>query len=524
MPINRRTLLLLLTLATLLIQIPATTAQDKDQEIENIPAVLSGVRANMVEGNVVYFRESAKFDLEATFELQQGDVVRSASAARAELLLQPGNFLRIAPDTEFKLVNDHYDRLKLLLNKGTISFELLKNDWENTSDFFDTLKQGFELIRVITPNSEIFITQPGIFRIHTNGDGRTQMVVRRGEALIDGWRVKEKRSAVAVRGAVDITEIDSKSEDEFDRWGRERSEKVVEANRLLKKEAPWAKKKEGHEALVDLPANEQKAGNPYVVSARPGAVNFVETGIEFSSDQKNWQALTDKSQLAAGDKLRTTRHSFVELTMFPDLYLRVDGDSEVSLEQLSGELIAVKVLHGSAILDVARFERKEFPEIFIGGATTTVAIAEDGNYRVNMRGREEILVRKGKVVLQERSIGSCRIISSGNTSGCNRKVTDNFDVWSQHRGEGQFYNGTAMATRLAQLRRRRFKNTGFWYQLPERTQYTFVPFFSTYFRSPYGGNYSSVLSPRSGIINIRPRSMPPFRGPRAITSPVRPIP
>ena len=56
MPINRRTLLLLLTLATLLIQIPVTTAQDKDQEkdqeVESIPAVLKGVRANAVEGKV----------------------------------------------------------------------------------------------------------------------------------------------------------------------------------------------------------------------------------------------------------------------------------------------------------------------------------------------------------------------------------------------------------------------------------------------------------------------------------------
>jgi hypothetical protein len=295
---------------------------------------------------------------------------------------------------------------------------------------------------------------------------------------------------------------------------------------MLKKDAPWAKKKEGREAMVDLPASEKKAGHPYVVSARPGAVNFVETGVEFSADQKSWQPLTDTSQLAAGNRVRTPRQSFLELMMFPDLYLRVDGDSEVSLEQLSNELIAIKVLRGSAILDVARFDRKEFPEIFISGATTAVAIAEDGNYRVNMRGREEIMVRKGKVVLQERSIGSCRIIAAGNTSGCDRKINDNFDVWSQHRGEGQSYSGTAMATRLAQLRLRRFKSTGFWYQLPARGQYTFVPFFSTYFRSPYGGNYSCALSPRTSVIRFAPGPVGPMRGgPRRMPGTVvRPIP
>ena len=523
MRISPRTLLLLLTLATLLTQTRATSAQDQEKELESIPAVLSGVRANVVEGNVVYVRESASINLEAGFELQQGDSLRSASGGRAELLLQPGNFLRFASQTDFQLVDDHYNRLKLLLNKGTITFELLKNDWEDTSDFFESLKQGFELIRVITPNSEVFLTQPGIFRINTTA-GRTEIVVRRGEALINGQRVKEKRSAVATRGSVDITEIDAKSEDAFDSWGRERSEKIVEANRMLKKDAPWAKKKEGRESMVDLPATEQQAGNPYVVSARPGAVNFVESGVEFSSDQKTWEPLVDKTELVAGDKVRTSRYSFVELTMFPDLYLRVDGDSEVGLEQLSNELLAIKVLHGSAILDVARFDRKELPEIFIGGPTTAVAIAEDGNYRVNVRGREEILVRKGKVVLQERTIGSCRIIAAGNTSECDRKINDNFDVWSQHRGEGQFFNGTANATRLAQLRRRRFKSTGFWYQLPARNQYTFVPFFSTYFRSPYGGSYSCALSPRNAMFHFAPRSIAPVRGPRIIGSPIRTIP
>ena len=202
--------------------------------------------------------------------------------------------------------------------------------------------------------------------------------------------------------------------------------------------------------------------NPHVVSARPGAVNFVEFGVEFNSEKKGWQELNDKSQLVAGDKLRTSRHSFVELMMFPDLYLRLDGESEVLFEQLSNELIAFKVLRGSAILDVARFDRKELPEISIAGPSNSAIVAEDGNYRINARPvTDEIVVRKGKVTVQERSIGGCRIISGGNTTECDRKVFDNFDIWSQHRGEGQFFDGTAMATRLAQLRRRRFKATGF---------------------------------------------------------------
>jgi len=516
----RRTLLLFVTLATLVMHVSA----QEQEEMANIPAVLTGVRVNAVEGAVAFGREDAKLEIENGVELAVGDVVRTEANGRVELLLQPGNLLRVGPDTEFRIINDQYDRLKFLLNKGSISFELLKNDWEDTSDFFESLKQGFELIRILTPGSEVFLTQPGVFRINATPE-RTELIVRRGEALIDGRRVKEKRIALAARDAFNITETDIKNEDPFDVWARERSNKLIETNHLLKKDSPWAKKKEGREPMVDMPS-EQKGASPYVVSAKPGAVNFVESDVEFSASQKPWEKLTEKTPLSTGDKVRTGNHNFVELMMFPDLHLRIDGNSEVALEQLSNELIAVKVLRGSAILDVARFERKELPDIAFSGPSTTAFVAADGNYRVNVRLKsDEIVVRKGKVVYGDRSIGGCRIISGANTSECDRKISDNFDVWSQHRGEGQFYNGTAMATRLAQLRRRRFKNTGFWYPHPQQGQYTFVPFFSTYFRSPYGGTYSCVLSPRrTPMFQFDPGGVRgPFRGaPRPMLAPVRP--
>src|SRR5688500_19368597 len=91
--------------------------------------------------------------MEADLELKQADPLRTGANSRIELLLQPGNLLRAGANTECHFVDDRYDRLKFVLNKGTLSFELLKNDWEDTSDFFETLKQGFELIRVITPNA-----------------------------------------------------------------------------------------------------------------------------------------------------------------------------------------------------------------------------------------------------------------------------------------------------------------------------------------------------------------------------------
>ena len=361
----------------------------------------------------------------------------------------------------------------------------------------------YDLTRIITPSAEVFITRPGIFRINTFNAERTDLIVRDGEAVINGRLVKEKRiGAASSNGVVMISETNSKLEDSFDGWGRERASQLVDANHLLKNESPWAKeRKEGEETSVDLPQeNDSSKSARYVVSARPGTVIFVEAGVEFSRPAKEWEPLTEKSKLEAGDKLRTSAHTFAELTMLPDINLRIDSKSEILFEELSNESISLKLLQGSAILDVARFDGKEGPPIRLGGPSTFVTIADDGNYRIDIKpGGDEITVRDGKVFVKGRSVGSCKRIAAEKILDCVRKESDNFDVWSDHRGEGKHFAGDDVLSRVAhldQVRRVRFRNTGFWFQNPGKTDCTFVPFSSTRFRSPYGGSYSTVLSPR----------------------------
>jgi ferric-dicitrate binding protein FerR (iron transport regulator) len=467
------------------------------QEDEGIEGFIAGIRANAVKGDVSYQRGDGKFALESGLRLEQGDFIRSGKDAYAELLLQPGNFLRVGADTEVRIFSDQHDKMRLNLNKGSIIIELLSRDNAGFSRYL--IDEATELIRVITADAEVFVNRPGIFRI--NAGGRTEVVVREGEAAIDGFRVKKKRRAITANESVTVSEIDTKIEDEFDTWSRERAGQLVQANKLLKKKEPWAKRLKKGETEIEVPDesdNDNARGR--VISARPGTVNFVEHGVEFGR-AKEWQPLTEQTLLEAGDKLRTNVNSLAELVLFPDTHLRVDTSSEVLLEQLSGDAIALKVVRGSMIIDVARFDRKQAPEIIIGGSSTSVAINDNGNYRVD---GNTITVRKGKVMFHDRSIGGCKRIDGDSISDCDKKPVDNFDLWSQHRGEGELYNGratVATATYLARLRRGRYRSAGFWYQEPGQTTYTFVPFTSQLFRSPYGGNYSTAFAPRGTTIN-----------------------
>ena len=490
------------------------------QRHESFEGFMRGIRTNAVKGEAFYHRTGASFGFEPGLKLEEGDSIKTSSDGYAELLLQPGNYLRAGSDTDVQIVSDQYDKMKLKLNHGAISVEILSR--EDMPGFYNSY-EAHELIRIITPGAEVFISQPGIFRINA-ATGRTELIVRNGEAVINGERVKKKRRAVNSKNNLTITEIDSKNEDAFDLWARERADTLVKANKSLKHESPWAdKKKEGMERTVDVPDEESQGSSPFVVSARPGTVNFVEAGVEFSQDASNWKQLTEESELKSGDKLRTGANSFAELMLFPDMYFRVNGSSEVVFTQLSNDLISLQVLRGSVILDAARFNRKLAPPITIAATSTAAAIAEAGNYRVDA-SVDQITVRDGKLLWNERSVGACHKIATGVVSDCDKKRTDNFDRWSEHRGEGELFTGRsviAMATFLARLRRQRFRNTGFWFQHTGQTSYTFVPFTSELFRSPYGGNYSTVLAPRRPLhrVDMGGRSM---RFPRPQIA--RPIP
>lgn len=485
------------------------------QQQETFEGFVSGIRPNAVKGKVLYQRDDGKFDLEPGLKLQEGDFVKTAPDSYAELLLQPGNCLRVGGDSELQIFSDPYDKMRFKLNHGSISVEILAKEGENSSHFADSVDQVYELIRIITPSAEVFITRPGIFRINTWTPERTELIVRDGEAVINGRRVKEKRSAIASRQEVIFNEGNQRPEDSFDSWSRARADEMVQANRLLKKESPWANKKEDEEPSVDFPTDQtQSSKGRYVVSARPGTVNFVEAGVEFSRLSKDWEPLTEKLKLEPCDKVRTSAHSYAELTMLPDINLRIDSESEIQLEELSSESISLKLLRGSAILDVARFDNKEVPNIAVAGTSTSVTIADRGNYRIDIRPNgDEITIREGRVSLQGKYVGSCRKIAGGTVSECQKKKSDNFDFWSEHQGEGEFFNGrdvVVMVAHLSGVRRSRFRNRGFWFQHPGKVSYTFVPYSSPYFRSPYGGHYSTVLTPRSMPIIRFERDGGPF--------------
>jgi len=181
------------------------------------------------------------------------------------------------------------------------------------------------------------------------------------------------------------------------------------------------------------------------------------------------------------------------------MHFRLGASSEVLFENLSNDAVSIKLLNGSAILDTVLFDRRQTPLITIDAGGTAATVVESGNFRLDV---DAITIRRGKVRFNDRSVGSCRRIAAGGVSDCDKQRSDNLDYWSRYSGEGRYFWGVSMAGFLKRSRRLRFRNNGFWFQNPEQLSYIFVPFTSEFFRSPYGGNYSTALTPRRRVHRV----------------------
>jgi hypothetical protein len=85
---------------------------------------MTGIRAKAVTGTVTFQRGEARFDLEPGIRLEGGGFIRTSVEGYAELLLQPGNYLRVGGDSECQIFSDQHDKMRLKLNRGTMNIEI----------------------------------------------------------------------------------------------------------------------------------------------------------------------------------------------------------------------------------------------------------------------------------------------------------------------------------------------------------------------------------------------------------------
>jgi hypothetical protein len=205
---------------------PLTThAQSRDRFVISARAggvnAVTGRTSMRVRGSSEWQQLSIREDLSA------GDVVKTGSDGRVEILLNPGSYLRVGENSEFELANNSLDNLEVKLNRGTAIVEATGAD--------DTPM----LINLTTPHTRIAIVRRGLYRLNVVPGNNTELIVRKGRAMHEPSHTKIKGGNKVVFSAetfsvAKLTDADKKKFDTLDAWSKDRAETVAQANRRVR--------------------------------------------------------------------------------------------------------------------------------------------------------------------------------------------------------------------------------------------------------------------------------------------------
>jgi hypothetical protein len=188
---------------------------------------------NRVDGKVYIIRQDrqdseddAKGSVSLGTQMREGDRLSAEAGSYAEILLNPGSYLRMDGKSELRAVNTDLTQIRFELISGRAMVEVGQVDKKSP-------------IEIITPHGSFFIRKSGLQRIDVK-DGMTSVAVRQGEIHLGTLdQVLAKKSFKIGRGKVaqltgepvpSLAKIDKNAIDEFDRWSFNRAELLMAAN------------------------------------------------------------------------------------------------------------------------------------------------------------------------------------------------------------------------------------------------------------------------------------------------------
>lgn len=208
--------------AILVVGLLVSVGNAQNRERFTISAKAGGV--NAVSGQVMVKRAGqAPQMLTSQDDLASGDVVNTGLGSQAEILLNPGTYLRLAEQSEFEMVDNSLENLLVKLNKGSAIIEA-------------TGPGEVELrIPIITEQQRMTIVRAGIYRINVR-PGVTELFVRKGRMALGADRddiIKSGKKVTFSGAGQSIAKLEKTEKDQFDDWSKLRGQTLARANERL---------------------------------------------------------------------------------------------------------------------------------------------------------------------------------------------------------------------------------------------------------------------------------------------------
>jgi len=190
-----------------------------------ISAKAGGV--NHIEGQVSIVRKEGKSGLLLRDDnIGIGDKVSTGADGRAEILLNPGSFARLAENSQFEFITTDLDNLKLKLSRGIAIFEVYADNEFKVS--------------IGLPDANIELTESGVYRIDVLPDGSGKLSVWKGNYSAENEKAEVKAGrTVVVKGknVSAVAKFDRDNKDSFDLWSQLRAKEASAINKRLQRNA-----------------------------------------------------------------------------------------------------------------------------------------------------------------------------------------------------------------------------------------------------------------------------------------------
>jgi FecR protein len=225
-----------LAMSVILMAAGSALAQDRKplppgEQTNYVVSAKAGV-VNVIEGDVTFKRAKADRNklgaradwdrLVAGDDLREDDTVKTGADGRAEILLMPGCYLRLAENTESILSDMSMYKFVVKVLKGSAIIEASALDGP---------------LIVQTPKAEFLIIRVGLYRFNTEADGKSEVAVRKGRVVVANTVIKGDKKATVENGAPVIVALDKKTVDSFDVWSKDRAQGLIAANKRLSNRA-----------------------------------------------------------------------------------------------------------------------------------------------------------------------------------------------------------------------------------------------------------------------------------------------
>ena len=189
-----------------------------------ISAEAGGV--NYVSGRVSVTRAGGRGGLLLKGDnVKIGDRVTTAENGRAEILLNPGSYIRLGGDSGFEFVDTSLENLQIKVFRGSAMFEVI-----TSNDF---------TFAVVTPKASFNVVKSGIYRVDVLPDGTGRLEVRKGQAIVgedEAAKIKKGKAATVAGDDVAVAKFDRGERDDLEDWSRDRARQLDRINDRLQRD------------------------------------------------------------------------------------------------------------------------------------------------------------------------------------------------------------------------------------------------------------------------------------------------